>query len=71
MIGDRIGVTKTGEEWFVKELVEDFNWLRKEHSPNWRILQDKIGEDMWMKVLDNMDSDLPSADIVRQLVLTR
>jgi len=41
------------EEWYVKGLVEDFNWLRKEHSPNWAITE-QLDQDTWSKVLNSM-----------------
>src|SRR5271170_1057486 len=54
VIGKMIGVLDR-EEWLVKELVEDFNWLRKEHSPNWRISQNLIGDDTWTQVMEGID----------------
>lgn len=51
VFGEVSGVADIEEEWFNKEQVEDFNWLRKEHSPNWRILQEGIKNDTWSKVL--------------------
>lgn len=57
------------EEWFVKELVEDFNWLRKEHSPNWRILDNEIKEDTWSKVMALIQEEDPSPQRLLQMVL--
>jgi tubulin-specific chaperone C len=67
-VAERAGITKVEEEWYVKELVEDFNWLRREHSPNWRISKDGIGDDTWLKVLDIMEGDSPSVEEIQQLL---
>jgi tubulin-specific chaperone C len=40
-------------DWYVNGLVEDFNWLRKEHSPNWAITE-KVDKDTWSKVLKSI-----------------
>jgi tubulin-specific chaperone C len=68
----RMGITNIdGEDWYVRELVEDFNWLRKEHSPNWRISKEDIGEDIWLRVMhkmDNEESDSPNVEEIRQLL---
>jgi hypothetical protein len=67
-----VGITNLDEEeWLVKELVEDFNWLRREHSPNWRILKDRIGEDVWTQVLEVMDGETCSPNKVLELVMNR
>jgi tubulin-specific chaperone C len=56
VIGDKLGLEIAKEqEWYVKELIEDFNWLRKEHSPNWSILRDIIKDETWSNVLTQMD----------------
>jgi hypothetical protein len=69
IIAKRTGITNfEGEEWYVRELVEDFNWLRKEHSPNWRISKEDIGENIWLKVMDNVESDSPNVEEIRQLL---
>src|SRR5271169_4946739 len=68
-IGERVGIANVQEEWLVKELVEDFNWLRREHSPNWRVLEDKIDGDTWNKILGLVDRDSPSASTVLELVM--
>ena len=33
--------------------VDDFKWLKAEHSPNWSVLpeEEKLGEDVWAKVV--------------------
>ena len=65
VIGKTIGVVLDREEWLVKELVEDFNWLRKEHSPNWRISQNPIGDDTWSQVMEGIDrADLSSQELL-------
>src|SRR5271167_1319668 len=68
-IGQQVGIVNVQVEWLVKELVEDFNWLRREHSPNWRILEDKIDGDTWNEILELGDKDSPSASTVLELVL--
>jgi tubulin-specific chaperone C len=72
LIADHVGLGKMKkEDWMVNELVEDFNWLRREHSPNWRILEDKIGDDTWSKVLELLKTDVLSVDTVLELVMKR
>jgi tubulin-specific chaperone C len=56
------------EEWIAKEMVDDFNWLRKEHSPNWRIQRDTIKGEVWGKVLDTMAGGSASVDMIRQIL---
>src|SRR5438552_15547425 len=63
IIGMKTGVTNMEkEDWLVKELVEDFNWLRREHSPNWRVIKDEIGDDTWTKIMELVDQDSPSVE---------
>ena len=71
LVASKVGI-KIGkqDEWFVKESVEDFNWLRKEHSPNWRLLGNTIPEDTWIKVLDIMEGDSVSSESILDLVLS-
>jgi hypothetical protein len=64
-----VSIVNVEEEWLVRELVEDFNWLRREHSPNWRILEDKIDGDTWNKILELVDGDSPSPSTVLELVM--
>src|SRR5271170_2864478 len=68
-MGETIGVDEEREEWLVKELVEDFNWLRKEHSPNWRISQDTIGDITWTQVMELIDRGSPSSQELLDLVM--
>jgi hypothetical protein len=67
-VAEKAGIDKQQEEWVVKGLVEDFNWLRKEHSPNWSI-SEKLREDTWQKVLEN--TKIPSVDTILDLVIER
>jgi tubulin-specific chaperone C len=70
IFGKRAGITSPEkEDWLVKELVEDFNWLRREHSPNWRVIQDGIGNDTWTEIIELVDQDSPLAERVLQLVV--
>lgn len=69
VIGKPIGIISKREEWLEKELVEDFLWLRKEHSPNWRILQDTIGDDTWTQIMQIIDRGLPSSQELLDLVI--
>ena len=70
IIGKKTGITSSEkEDWLVKELVEDFNWLRREHSPNWRVIEDGIGNDTWTEIMELVDQDSPSAERVLQLVI--
>ena len=72
IIGQIVGTSNLEEEdWLVKELVEDFNWLQREHSPNWRALNEKIDDDTWIKVRELLDSKSPMADTVLELVMER
>jgi tubulin-specific chaperone C len=63
------GIALGEEEWFKKELIEDFNWLRKEHSPNWRIVHDTIGEGVWNQVLVETERDTHSFEKILHLVM--
>ena len=56
------------EEWISKEMVDDFNWLRKEHSPNWRIQRDTIKAEIWEKALDTLEGGSASVDMIRQIL---
>src|SRR5437763_1750865 len=56
------------EEWISKEMVDDFNWLRKEHSPNWRIQRDTIKAEIWKKVLDTMERGSTSVDTIQEIL---
>jgi len=70
IIGKRMGIAiAEKEDWFVKELVEDFNWLRREHSPNWRIIRDGISDDIWVEIMELIDRDSPSAERTLDLVI--
>jgi hypothetical protein len=69
VIGKTIGVAVHSEEWLDKELVEDFNWLRKEHSPNWRISQDAIGDDTWTQVMELIDQGSAGSQELLDLVM--
>lgn len=70
MVRKRTGITSSEkEDWMVKELVEDFNWLRREHSPNWRIIQDGISEDIWDEIMELVGQHSPSAERILDLVL--
>ena len=70
IIGKKIGITNMEkEDWLVKELVEDFNWLRREHSPNWRVIEDGIGDDYWTEIMELVDQDSPSVKRVLDLVI--
>ena len=51
------------------EMVEDFNWLRKEHSPNWRTVKDGMDGDTWSSLLMMMEETSPSSDQMLELVL--
>lgn len=33
--------------------VDDFNWLKSEHSPNWKVLpeEERLNETIWTKVV--------------------
>ena len=69
VIAESLGIASLeNEDWLVKELVEDFNWLRREHSPNWRILDYKISDDTWSKVLELMNTDNPSSNTILEVV---
>ena len=69
VIGKTIGIAVDSGEWLDKELVEDFNWLRKEHSPNWRISQDAIGDDTWTQVMELIDQGSASSHRLLDLVM--
>src|SRR5438045_5907835 len=72
IIAESLGIVNLQREnWLVKESVEDFNWLRREHSPNWRILDNKISEDTWSKVLELMNADNPSTNTILETVMKR
>jgi len=53
------------EEWLSKEMVDDFNWLRKEHSPNWTIRREGISKERWARALDTMEKGTVSVDTIR------
>ena len=56
IIGKRVGIMNAdNEDWLQNESVEDFNWLRREHSPNWRILEEVIDTGTWEEVLELTD----------------
>lgn len=63
-----IQVSMQKEEWLSREMVDDFNWLRKEHSPNWTIQKDTVSTEQWGKVLDTMEKGLPSVDRIREIL---
>jgi tubulin-specific chaperone C len=69
VIANKLGIMDTEkEEWYVKELVEDFNWLKREHSPNWRISEEKIDDNTWSKILDLMSVYSPLPETILPLV---
>ena len=55
-----------GQNWL--EMVEDFNWLRKEHSPNWRTVKNGMDEDTWSSLLTLMEETSPSSGQILELV---
>ena len=70
VIGNRLGIVEeNGEDWLDNELVEDFNWLRREHSPNWRIIDEKIDQDTWGTVLQLTEGDSLSPKSILALVM--
>jgi hypothetical protein len=42
--------TESNNQW---DQVDDFKWLKMEHSPNWSILpeENRLGEDIWTDVV--------------------
>jgi hypothetical protein len=79
----------SGEEGFAKgsegeerrdqqnfwDQVDDFNWLRKEQSPHWKLVpvDERIGEDVWRRIVGvdagkRQDSALESVDDVLRAV---
>jgi hypothetical protein len=68
VIAETLGIDAREEDWYVKGLVEDFNWLRREHSPNWSIAE-KTGDDIWSTVLENLGKK--EVDAVIDLVINR
>jgi len=69
-IRDTLGLEQGGkEEWLEKELVEDFNWLRRDHSPNWRVLSETISDDIWSTILDMVTQGSASAKDILDLLL--
>jgi len=68
-IAKNVGFENLEEEWFVKRQVEDFNWLRKERSPNWSILREGIDDDTWRTTLNLMDEEHPESESLLKLVL--
>ena len=69
VIGETVGIDAREEEWYIKGLVEDFNWLRREHSPNWSLSEGKFSKDTWSMVLRNIGiSDVNS---ILDLVISR
>lgn len=42
--------TSTENQW---DQVDDFKWLKADHSPNWTTLPEaqRLGEDIWNKVV--------------------
>lgn len=70
IIGKKTGITSPEkEDWLVKESVEDFNWLRREPSPNWSVIQDGISDDIWTEIMQLMNQDSPSAERILDLVI--
>jgi len=70
VIRDILGLEHGGkEEWLEKELVEDFNWLRRDHSPNWRVLSETIDDNVWSTMLDMITEDSASTKDILDLVL--
>ena len=69
MIAEKVGLSNgegpMDEEWLSKEMVDDFNWLRKEHSPNWTIRKEVISKELWKRVLDTMEKGTVSVDTIR------
>jgi len=69
VIGETVGIDAREEEWYIKGLVEDFNWLRREHSPNWSLSEGKFSKDTWSMVLRKVGiSDVNS---ILDLVISR
>lgn len=45
-----VGVEPVANQW---DQVDDFKWLKAEHSPNWSILpeEQRLGEDIWVTIV--------------------
>ena len=71
VIGEKVGIQIEEEEWALKGLVEDFNWLRKESSPNWTMLKEKISDDTWRRILDMLDTEKVDVSSILNLVVER
>jgi hypothetical protein len=69
VIRDVLGMGEEREEWLEKELVEDFNWLRRDHSPNWRILGETEGDVDWEGVHAMVKEGSLSRERILELVL--
>jgi hypothetical protein len=69
LIGEKCGIAIVDEEWLVKEQVEDFNWLRKQHSPNWRISKETITDDTWSTVLKSVKEEDINPQSILELVM--
>lgn len=59
--------------------IDDFRWLRAEHSPNWRVMQpdEQIKQDVWETILERIDqlddnhyNDVPTLAANVKAVLT-
>lgn len=68
-IRDALGLRGGREEWLEKELVEDFNWLRRDHSPNWRIWGETEDDVDWNRVLGMVKEGSPSQENILEWVL--
>jgi len=46
-----------GEAKNMFDQVDDFKWLRAEHSPNWNVMSvnEQIRDDVWNTVLESID----------------
>jgi hypothetical protein len=69
VIRDVLGTAQEREEWLGKELVEDFNWLRRDHSPNWRILGKTEDDVDWEQVRGMVKEGSSSRERILELVL--
>jgi len=68
-IRDLLGTGEQREEWLAKEMIEDFNWLRRDHSPNWRIVRETEGDVDWHRVVEMANEGPSSRERILELVL--
>jgi tubulin-specific chaperone C len=69
VIRDVLEMGQEREEWLENELVEDFNWLRRDHSPNWRILGETEDDIDWERMLRMVTEGSSSRERILELVL--